>query len=281
MKVIIADNAGFCEGVNKAFRTVMKELKKNEIVYILGNLVHNHFVINNLTRLGAVTIHKLSDIPEGIHATLVIAAHGVPPDIYAECKKKDISIVDTTCGWVKKAQLIAQKISQEGRQVIIIGDKDHTEVKGALGWSNSKGIVIEKVSDINKINLKPKSKIGVLAQTTQARDNFNNIIKSLTNKFKDINVYNTICGATAKRQNSCQLLANEADIIIIIGDKMSANTKRLFQICKVNNNKTHWVQSAKGLKKEWFKGAKITGITAGASTPDWIIKEVVDAIKKY
>jgi small subunit ribosomal protein S1 len=230
MELKIAKNAGFCEGVERAYRIALKQTQSGRDVYMLGNLVHNSQVITRLKNLGVKTVNNVSEIPEDANGILIISAHGVAPQIYEQAKRKNLKIVDTTCSWVKKAQRIARQLAGENRLVIIVGDKGHVEVKGLVGWSGGNALVIENPEDIEKPPLSSAQKAGILAQTTQSENNFNKIVAEAKKKVSDLKEFNTICGATSKRQHEAVTLARKVDLMLIIGDKMSANTKRLAEL---------------------------------------------------
>ncbi len=275
MEILIAKHAGFCEGVERAHQIALEQTKAGQPVFMLGNLVHNTQVIDQFKNLGVKTVKSISEIPSNSDGTLLISAHGVPPQVYEEAKSKNLEIVDTTCAWVKKAQKIAKQFAEEGRQVIIVGDKGHVEVKGLIGWSGGGAKVIEGIKDIEGIK---GEKIGVLAQTTQSEEHFKQVVAELKKKMKDVKAFDTICGATAKRQGAAVELANKVDLVLVIGDKMSANTKRLTELCSKTGTETHQIQTIEELDRQWLKDKQKVGITAGASTPDWVIKEVVDKL---
>lgn len=276
MQVQIAKCAGFCEGVERAYRIALEQTKAGKPVFMLGNLVHNTQVIEKFKNAGVKTVKTIAEIPDNSTGTLLISAHGVPPKIYEEAKSKNLEIVDTTCPWVKKAQRIAKELSDQGRTVIIVGDKGHVEVKGLVGWSGGMAKVIEDIKDIEDIK---EEKVGVLAQTTQAKDHFDQIVSRLKEKVKDVKEFDTICGATSKRQNAAVELAKNVDLMLIIGDKMSANTKRLTELCAKTGTKTHQIQTVKELDSNWLASKEKIGITAGASTPDWVIKQIIDNLE--
>ncbi|MFC1571953.1 4-hydroxy-3-methylbut-2-enyl diphosphate reductase [Candidatus Margulisiibacteriota bacterium] len=284
MEIMAAQHSGFCEGVERAYRIAVEQTESGKPVFMLGNLVHNTQVIEKFKKLGVRAVKSISQIPDDAKGTLLISAHGVPPEIYEEAKAKGLRVVDTTCAWVKKAQRIAKELAEEGRQVVIIGDKDHPEVKGLIGWTQGQAKVIENISDISVISGK---KSGVLAQTTQSEEHFKNTVAEIKKQVKDVKEFNTICGATSKRQNAAIELAKKVDLILVIGDKMSANTKRLTELCSKTGTETHQIQTVQELDQRWLaprlrsgqdgKMERI-GITAGASTPDWVVKEVVDRL---
>ncbi|OGC22799.1 4-hydroxy-3-methylbut-2-enyl diphosphate reductase [candidate division WOR-1 bacterium RIFOXYB2_FULL_42_35] len=279
MPILTAKHAGFCEGVERAYRIALKEIEADKNVFMLGNLVHNTQVVDKFKKLGIKNIKDLSEISPGTTGTLILSAHGVPPEVYEQAKVLGLKIVDTTCPWVKKPQRIAQQLAQEGWQVIIVGDKGHPEVKGLVGWSGGTAIVVQSVDELKQVRLDQEKPLGVLAQTTQSEESFSSIIAYLKQNFKNVKEQNTICGATEKRQSSAIDLAKRVDLILIVGDKMSANTKRLTELCSKTGTETHQIQTAEELNLAWLKGKEKVGITAGASTPDWVIWEVEQKLK--
>lgn len=275
MKVSIAKHAGFCEGVERAYQIALEQTQSGKQVFMLGNLVHNAQVIEKFKNLGVKTVKALSEIPQNTKGVLLISAHGVPPQVYNEAKSKQLEIVDTTCAWVKKAQRIAKGLADEGRLVVIVGDKGHVEVEGLIGWSGGKARVIEGIEEIKDIK---ENRIGVLAQTTQSEEHFKRVVIELKKIFKDVKEFDTICGATSKRQNAAVELAKKVDLMLVVGDKMSANTKRLTELCSKTGTETHQIQTVGELDSAWLAGKNKVGITAGASTPDWVVKEVVERL---
>ena len=275
MEILTAEHAGFCEGVERAFRIALDTAKAGKPVFMLGNLVHNKQVVERLKDFGVRNVSTLAQIPPNSKGILLISAHGVPPEIYEGAKKLDLEIVDTTCPWVKKAQKIAKELAEEGRLVVIVGDKGHPEVKALVGWSGGKGVVVEKEEDLEKLALSADDKAGILAQTTQAEAHFDRMVAALKKIVKDVVEYDTICGATSKRQSAAVAVAKKVDLMLVVGDLMSANTKRLTELCSQTGTETHQIQTVAELDKKWLKGKTRIGITAGASTPEWVIQEVI------
>jgi len=279
MEILIAEHSGFCEGVERAYRIALEQTKLGRPVFMLGNLVHNTQVVEKFKSLGVRTVKSVSEIPDNTHGILLISAHGVPPVIYTGAKEKGLEIVDTTCPWVKKAQKISKELAEEGRFVIIVGDKGHPEVKALVGWSGGRAVVVENPEDLNKLSLANEDKVGVLAQTTQAEEHFDKMAAELKKKVKDVKEFDTICGATSKRQQAAVDLAKKVNLMLVIGDKLSANTKRLTELCSKTGTETHQIQTVKELDLNWLKGKNSVGITAGASTPEWVIDEVITALR--
>ncbi len=277
MEIIVAKHAGFCEGVERAYRIAIKAAEEGKKIYMLGDIVHNAFVVDKFKKLGVEKINDLKEISKDEKASLIISAHGVPPDTLKKTKEMDLEIIDTTCSWVKRAQEIARKLAEEGRQVIILGDKGHREVIGLKGWAGENSLVIQNKSEIENATLREKA--GLIAQTTQSEENFKGVSGILKNIVKDLKIKNTICNATEKRQKTAEELAKKVDLMIVVGDFKSANTKRLTELCAKTGTETLQIEGTKDLKKEPLKGKKKVGVTAGASTPEWIINDVLKYLR--
>lgn len=275
MKINIAKSSGFCFGVRHAIdmsKTVAKTRKK---VYVLGDIVHNTFVVRELEEKG---VKKLKRMKRSKEATLIIRAHGASKKVFNQARKSGYRIVDATCPMVKDIYKIARRL-EKTHKIIIIGDKGHDEVKGIAGQLKKKPLTIETVKDIDKKKLSHIKKAAVVTQSTQSEENINAIMEQLLKIIPEVRLHNTTCKITRVKQQDIKELPLENDVILIIGSKTSANTKRLYQISKKINKRTHWIESARDLKALWFKKAKKTGIMAGASTPDYITKEVVAELK--
>jgi 4-hydroxy-3-methylbut-2-enyl diphosphate reductase len=280
MEILIALHSGFCVGVERAFRIALETAEASKSAYMLGNLVHNKLVVERLKSFGVKTVSDISEIPTGAKGILIISAHGVAPDVYEKAKGKRLEVIDTTCPWVKKAQKIAKEFSDEGRLVIIVGDKGHPEVKGIVGWSGGKAVVVEEQKDLERLGLAPETPVGILAQTTQPEAHFAAMVSALKKIVGDVREYDTICGATTKRQSAAIELARKVDLVLVIGDQLSANTKRLTELCAKTGTETHQIETVAELNLKWLAGKKKVGITAGASTPEWVIKDILDKLKK-
>ena len=275
MKVILAEYAGFCFGVKRAINTAQKAAAKAKgKIYTYGPLIHNPQVVQKFEKAGVHAVSNIKKVGKG--ASLVIRTHGVPPETEKEFARKALNIADATCPFVKKAQKLAAGLEHEGYQTVIIGEAHHPEVKGILGYTGNKAVVIGSSAEAHKI--KKCGKIGVVVQTTQSMDKFLKIVSLLMDKAPEIRVFNTICDATKKRQESALKLAGKVDIMIVVGGKNSANTKHLAELCEERGVPTYHIEGALELKKSWFTGKKVAGVTAGASTPDWIIKTVIKTI---
>ena len=276
MEIIVCQNAGFCFGVKRAIEIAQNAAKNDKRVYSLGPLIHNPQEVERLKKAGIIPVENLE---EGQGRTIIIRSHGATPEKFQELTSLGYNIEDATCPFVKKAQKLAKKLTAEGYQVVVVGDKKHPEVQGIVGWSGYKAIVVETPSEVLELPYFPR--IAVVAQTTQKNENFWKVVEQLKNKGGEIKVYNTICHATRTRQEESQKLANEVDLMLVVGGKNSANTKKLAQICMDTGTPTYLIEEAKELKLEWFSGKKKIGITAGASTPGWIIEEVKQKVEQF
>jgi (E)-4-hydroxy-3-methyl-but-2-enyl pyrophosphate reductase len=277
MKLLISKHLGFCNGVSNAYKLAIKAAQGGEPTYMLGYLVHNQIVINELKAKGVITISDVKEIPKGATGYLIISAHGLPPLTHEKALKTGLKIIDTTCPWVKKPQTLAKELTDQGYYVVVVGDKKHTEVIGIMGWAYGKALVIETAKDVKKIAF--HDKIAVIAQTTQSRMNFDDCINALTEKTNELKVCDTICNATDEMQRAAQDVAKKAEIMLVIGDKKSANTRRLKELCEDTGAKTYQIESADHLDLNILKGFDIIGLTAGASTPAAVIDAVVAKIK--
>jgi len=275
-KIIITKNAGFCMGVKRAVdKTVEILSKEKKPIYTFGPLIHNPQVIELLSKKGAIAIEDGSIPKEG---TVIIRAHGITPKIQKELDKASINIINLTCPFVIKVQKIISDCANKGYYTIIIGDKGHAEVESYLGYSKGNGMVVDVLNRIKSI---PSSeKYCVVAQTTQERKVFNKIVSLLKDKLQDnLIVYDTICNATSERQKETVKIAKKTDAMIVIGGKNSANTLRLVDICKKIKKPTFFIEKPNDLDLNRICKYKSIGITAGASTPQSVIKETVEYIE--
>lgn len=271
MNIKLAEESGFCFGVKKALDRV-NSIENKENLYVLGKLIHNSQVIESLKKQGIKFIENIDEIKQG---TLVISAHGISDDIIAKAKEKQLNIIDTTCPLVKNVHNITKNLEQQGYRIIIFGDKQHTEVKGIKG--NLKDPII--ISNIQELENLQTGKYALVSQTTQDIVKFNEISNKLKEKIRDLIITDTICSATKLRQENAEKLAKESDLMLVIGDYNSANTKRLKDICSKIVETKH-IEKPNEIKKEWFKDKENIGITAGASTPKNVIREVIAMISK-
>jgi 4-hydroxy-3-methylbut-2-enyl diphosphate reductase len=225
-----------------------------------------------LARKGLRVAESLSDVPRG---TVIIRCHGAAPSVVEKARKRGLQVVDATCPFVKKAQEIARLLSLQGYNVVILGDLGHPEVEAMSSGLRSVSVV---KNEAQARALKKARKMGVVAQTTQSFETFSRVVCLLLSKAQELRAYNTICETTSSRQREALRLAGEVDVMVVVGGRNSANTARLYEICKSRVGRTHWVERASELKSPWFAKAVHAGVTGGASTPDWLVREVANCI---
>lgn len=276
----VAKTAGFCFGVRIAVDMAEKAGKELGHAYTNGPVIHNKQVVNYLKSLGVEELSDYSSLKEG--DTVIIRSHGVKPEIERKLKNLNINVLDATCPFVKKVHDKVRQLVEEGYFIVIIGEEGHPEVIGTLGHleeAGGKGVVVENFKDLVE-KVPKRNRIGVVAQTTQSEDFFRQAVGYLAENTEELKVFNTICDATSVRQEEVKQLAPTVDIMIIVGGKHSGNTQRLAQISKALNPNTYHIETADELEAQWFINKDKIGISAGASTPDWIIDEVVRKIKE-
>ena len=274
MEIILAKQAGFCFGVKRATQMAFEAAGKGDKTFTLGPIIHSPQVVQKLEEMGVKVIHDLSEQENG---TIIIRSHGVAAEEVDEAVRKALDIVDATCPFVKKAQEHVKSLSQTGYDVVVVGDADHPEVQGIVSYATGKVYVV--ASGEEAAHLPKMAKIGVVAQTTQSFENLKNVVLECLMKGGEIRVFHTICDATAVRQEEAKELAQRVDSMIVIGGYNSANTKRLAEVCAELQPRTYHIETAQQLVPEWFKGVGKIGVTAGASTPKWLIDEVMERIE--
>lgn len=277
MKINLAKSAGFCFGVKRAIDIAYKTLAGNKNVYALGDIVHNEDVAKRLEKAGLKKIQKLGC---GRNKIFLIRAHGASLNIIRKARKLGYKIVDATCPMVKEIHKIAHNAQRQGQTVILIGDKDHDEVIGIIGQLKKKPILIDSLQGAHLKKTEKIKKAALMVQSTQNIEKVMKIFDLLKPSIKELKLFNTVCLPTRLKQQEMKNMPLENDVMIIIGSKTSANTKRLYEISKSLNDRSYWVQSKKDIKPAWFKGANSLGITAGASTPEDTTKEIISCIKK-
>ena len=276
MRIIQAENAGFCFGVKRAMKLASEAAADStKPIYSLGPLIHNPQQVAYLAQRG---VHVVSD-PDSLSPgdTLIIRSHGTSPAVLKEVKSKGLTVVDATCPFVVKAQKFAQQLAEEDYQVIVVGEGDHPEVIGIMGFAGDGARVVEKVSDVYDLSV--ESRVGIIAQTTQSLGNFREIVGTLLERSDELKVFNTICHATTHRQESALDLARKVDLMIVVGGHNSANTSRLASLCVQSGVPTHHIETAEELEASWLEEVPSVGVTAGASTPEWIIENVLDRLQ--
>ncbi|MCK5237326.1 MAG: 4-hydroxy-3-methylbut-2-enyl diphosphate reductase [Deltaproteobacteria bacterium] len=278
MEIILAKSAGFCFGVKRAINmaTECATDEHTDDIHTLGPIIHNPQVVKNLEDKSKIMAKKsLDEIDSG---TVIIRSHGVKLEELHEAGDKGLKVVDATCPFVKKAQEFVSELTRDGYSVIVVGEEEHPEVQGIKSFGGPDIIVAKNAEAIK--GLGRKKKIGIVAQTTQSEKNLEEIANACMEKSDDVKICNTICSATSVRQTQSVDLAKEVDCMIVIGGKNSANTRRLAEICRSLQKNTFHIEVASELKSEWLTGVNKLGVTAGASTPDWIIENVLKRVEE-
>lgn len=286
MQINISQFAGFCDGVKRAYDMVM-ELDISAApkpIFVLGSLVHNPEVVKKIEERGIqqITREQFFSAKLGEIGMLIITAHGDSPEIFKVAKEKNIAVFDVTCPKVIKAQRLAKVFSERGYQIVLFGDKEHKEVRGINDWGGGKALVVSNKEDAQELDFGPYSKLAILSQTTQNEDLYlevANMIKE-RNSDKEVEIIVTTCQATHDRQEEARALASSNEVVLVIGSGTSANSVRLFEISKQINPKTYFIEKAEEIEARWFFGVQSVGVTAGASTPFWIIQDVITTLEK-
>ncbi|QCT94798.1 4-hydroxy-3-methylbut-2-enyl diphosphate reductase [Caminibacter mediatlanticus TB-2] len=269
-----AKSYGFCFGVKRAVE--IAESSKNAVT--LGPLIHNPLEIERLAKNYNVKfVDSLENIDKNIKR-VIVRTHGIPKNNLEKLKEKNVEIIDATCPFVKKPQEIVEEMSRSGYDIVIFGDKNHPEIKGVMSYSvHNRVYVVLSPNELENIRL--HEKIAVVAQTTRKIEDYLKITNYLIKNYKEVRVFNTICNATFENQDAVRELSQEADIMIIIGGKNSSNTKQLYNIAK-ENCESYLVEDESEINKNWFKNKRICGISAGASTPEWLVEKIISKIKE-
>jgi 4-hydroxy-3-methylbut-2-enyl diphosphate reductase len=275
VEIVVASRAGFCFGVKRAIKRAYDTVgqAKGEVA-TLGPIIHNPQVVSHLERMGVRPIKNLREFQGEV---LVIRSHGIPKSLLDEAKASGVRIVDATCPFVKKAQDDARRLSEEGYTVVIVGDRDHPEVEGILSFAGEAAIVAGDESDLG--DLQSVKKIGIIAQTTTTFDRFRNVVNRCLEMAHELIIYNTICDATHYRQKEAEEIARSVDVMLVVGGKNSGNTNRLAELCRQTGTRTFHVETRDEVDPGWFQKTSRVGVTAGASTPDWIIQDVLDFLE--
>lgn len=286
MEIIRAKHMGFCFGVSGAINICHKisndEKNKNKKIYILGMLVHNEYVVNQLSKQGFKIVQEL-DILQGRDKLqrgdiVIIRAHGTSEKIFEILNKKKVEIYDATCIFVTQIRKTLVKMEENGYDILFIGDKNHPEVKGIISFGKNV-TVCNDLEELKNIVIDPKKKYCLLTQTTLNKKKLEKIKSYLENNYQNVKILDKVCGATQVRQEAVEELAQQVDMLIVIGGKTSSNTKKLYDISLNFNPNTYLVQDENDLRKEWFEGKKKIGITAGASTPEEIVIKIENQIR--
>jgi len=279
-EVMVAKTAGFCFGVSKAVKMVYDEIDKNSgNVYTYGPIIHNEGVVNDLISKGVKVLNSEQELKQLTAGTVIIRSHGVGEKIYKICKEQKLNIVDATCPFVKKIHNKVVEQNLLGRRVLVIGNPEHPEVIGIIGWGRPDTQAFENIEEFLKLKVHMGEKISIVSQTTYNYIKFKEILDIIRNLGYDITCFNTICNATQDRQVEARDIASKVDAMIVIGGKNSSNTRKLYEICKYECKQTIFIQTLDDLNHEDLISVRNVGITAGASTPKHIIEEVQNNVR--
>ncbi len=280
VEIVLAEPRGFCAGVDRAIDIVERALQKfGRPIYVRHEIVHNTYVVNDLKAKGAIFIEELDDVPKG--ATLVFSAHGVSKAIQNEAKARGFQIFDATCPLVTKVHVEVAKLHKEGYEFVMIGHKGHPEVEGTMGQLDDGIHLVEDASDVARISPRQTEKLAVVTQTTLSVDDAAEISAAVKARFPNVREpkQQDICYATQNRQDAVKVLAPQVDIVIVVGSPTSSNSNRLREVARKLGTQSHMVDNADELQPAWFEGKTRVGLTAGASAPEILVKQVIDRIK--
>jgi 4-hydroxy-3-methylbut-2-enyl diphosphate reductase len=276
-RIVLADVAGYCFGVKRAVE-ITEEARRERFgkLTTLGPIIHNEQVISKMQAEGIDTSPTLEQITEG---TVVLSAHGVSPDVVFQARQQGLNILDVTCPFVTKVHRTAKMLWEQGYQVLLVGDEGHTEVRGVVGAVRAIGGEVTLVSTPEQVrDLTLSKKVGIVSQTTQRNANYCQIVAEVCARVNEVRAVNTICNATDELQDAAVRLARQTDVVIVVGGRKSANTRRLRQLCEEQGVPAYHIETAEEIEEWWLEGKEAVGITAGASTPDWIIEAVASRL---
>jgi len=274
LKIRVSRGIGFCSGVTRAIKIALAAAGHADEVWSLGPLIHNPQVVDKLIEVGVKPLRSLGKGGK----TLVIRSHGASPQVIERARKKGYNVIDATCPFVSKAQKNALKLYRMGYKVVIVGEKAHPEVKGIRSQVGSQVIVVESSDQAKR--LKFGSRVGIIAQTTIPVDTFASVVAEISKRAREVLVFNTICIETAKRQERARALAGNVDVLLVVGGRNSANTSRLESLCRTICPRTHHIETAIEIDGRWFRKDSTVGIVAGASTPRWLVKDLVTRLRQ-
>lgn len=279
MEIYVAENAGFCFGVKRAVKMAFDAAEGYQgKVHSLGPLIHNPQVVDRLAEKGVQKVERLNQIEEGV---VILRSHGVSsPQVVQDAEAQGLHIIDATCPFVTNAQRYAKQLVDEGYQVVMVGDRNHPEAQSVVGHAGGEILVTEEFDAIKQLlNKFTRKRLGIISQTTQTYGKFSEIVVKCLQICEEVKIFNTICYATEDRQTEAQSLAERVEVMMVVGGKNSANTTHLADICREKGVRVYHVETAQEIDPSWFEGVEKTGVTAGASTPDWIIQEVISYLK--
>ena len=282
MKILLANPRGFCAGVDRAIDIVERAITLfGAPIYVRHEVVHNRFVVDDLKNKGAIFVEELHEVPDG--STVIFSAHGVSQAVQAEAEGRDLKVFDATCPLVTKVHMEVMRYREKGVEVVLIGHEGHPEVEGTMGQAKSGMHLIEEPSDVETLNVKTPENLAYVTQTTLSVDDTIVVIDALKKRFPNIQgpKKDDICYATQNRQDAVRSLARDADTVIVVGSTNSSNSNRLRELSETLGVPSYLVDQPEQIKKEWFDGVDVVGVTAGASAPEVLVKQVIDQVKHW
>lgn len=278
MSIVLAKKIGFCFGVKRAVAMAEEALKRKRPIYSLGSIIHNKEVVGVLSKKGLKVIKDIEKIGCG---TVIISSHGLSPKVVRRISERGLDVIDTTCPFVRKAQKIAQSLSRRGYSIVVVGDARHPEIKALVDFVSRDVFVVKNAAQAKKLKFGRADRISIISQTTQSTENFLDVVKVISVKgIKEMKVFNTICKDAQERQASARQLAGASDLMLIVGGRDSANTKRLYEVSASILKDSYLVETEADLADLCIKPGLVVGVASGASTPDWVIKKVVKKIQR-
>jgi len=281
MKLLLSKPRGFCAGVERAIDTVKKALELwGAPIYVKHEIVHNKHVVAELRELGAIFIEDLNEVPEGTR--VIYSAHGIPPSVRTEAKKRNLIEIDATCGLVTKVHSAAKKYAAKGYYIILIGHRKHVETIGTAGEAPDVTTIVETVAEVDELPFSPDQKLAYLTQTTLSLDDVKEITEALLKRYPQIETLPTssICYATTNRQMALRQIAEQADLVLVVGDPRSSNSNRLREVAERRGRRAFLINSEEEIQPEWLKGVQVIAMTAGASTPEEVVQLCIVRLKQ-
>jgi len=276
VEILIPDGLGFCFGVKRAYDLATSAVREGGRIFCWGPLIHNPQVVSLLEGIGLRVVEEYEKLLPGDR--VIIRSHGASPRVLEALKKGGVEIIDATCPFVKKAQERIAELARQGYQVLLLGDPGHAEVQALLGYAGSHSVfVIGQMSDLNLLQL--EKKVGIVSQTTQQESSLRDLVATVLPRVEELRVFNTICDFTASRLKSSLEIAGKVEVMLVVGGEKSANTRRLRDACQRVLPSTYLIERPDQIRYHWVRGKSRVGVTAGASTPDWIVSEVVKRLR--
>lgn len=281
MKLLLSKPRGFCAGVERAIDTVKKALELwGRPIYVKHEIVHNKHVVAELREMGAIFIENLREVPEG--ARVIYSAHGIPPSVREEAKKRKLIEIDATCGLVTKVHSAAKRYAERGYQIILIGHRKHVETIGTAGEAPEVTTIVETAEEVEKLPFGPDQKLAYLTQTTLSLDDVKEITEALLKRYPNVETLpsSSICYATTNRQMALRQITEQADLVLVVGDPKSSNSNRLREVAERRGRKAYLINGEKEIQPEWLKNVEVIAMTAGASTPEAIVQNCIARLKE-